>query len=112
MVRALCGHALLVQANCDGLELLECVGVVANQVHLDFRFEASVEGGGKDLLVSEFHLEDYLLEGFSVLVDGAGLLDSDMESVLGLLLQVQVSPLELELILEQPPGEEVVQDVI
>ena len=72
----------------------------ANQVHLDFRFEASIEGGGEDPLIGKFSLEDYLLEGFGVPADRAGLLDSDVESVLGLLLQVQVSPLELELVLE------------
>ena len=86
MIRSLGGGLLLVQYDYKGFELLELGGSLANQVHLDFSFEASIEGGGKDLFVGELQFQDDLVEGLCIPVNGAGLLDAGVESVLGLLL--------------------------
>jgi hypothetical protein len=58
----LCCDALLIQGNCEGLELVKIVQASSNQVTFDFVFEAIVECGGYNVGISEFGLQDDFFE--------------------------------------------------
>jgi len=106
-IRVLGSHVLLIEGDGEGLEIIEVVGSLSNQIALDLVFEALIERQSDDLFVLEFHLEDKLLECFDILADGAGLLQACVEAIAGLLLGIEVCPLVNEILLEQFPANKV-----
>lgn len=86
-------------------ELLEIIGSSADTLALIL--DAFVEGRGNHFGVVNFCLQCEFLKKLGISLDGTGLLKSVQELLPGLLLGVQVGPLELEVLLELPPVQEV-----
>jgi hypothetical protein len=112
LVRLLGSHPLLIEHDGEGLEVIKVVGLLANHELLDLKLETIVEHGDKDGFVMPSSFQDQFLKLFDIPVDGAGLSDHVGKLVLGLLLGVQVSPFEVEILLEEFPAHEVVRNVI
>ena len=101
-------HSLLVQGDRAGLQLFEGIRLFSNEIALDLVLQTIVEGRDDDGGVPKLGLQHHLLEMLSISADRADLLESGKESLLGLLLGIQVSPLVLEVLLELLPVEQVV----
>jgi hypothetical protein len=112
LVRLLSSHPLLVEHDSKSLEVVKVVGSSANHELLDLELETVVEHGNKDGFITPPRFQDQLLKLLDISADGASLSDHIGELVLGLLLGVQVSPFEWEILLEEFPAHEVVGDVV
>ena len=103
VINVVSAAVLLVQGDCKCPEIAEVVGMSTNHIEPDLGLEASKKGGSRISVRLKFSFEQELIEELCILADGAGLLQSGEELLLGPFLGIPITPLQLEVLLKGAP---------